>query len=313
MKPSKEAVRFELVPLRPYSLALTAARLSAFPELVDRFVGKVYRRLLFVGRSPTLMEVEQRGAPGRAVLEVRLTGHEARSKEAKAAAKRVLEKVMGISTDVRPFYRKFGKDPLLGPLIKTFRGLRATGRSTLWETLVQIVVSQQINLKFAHSILYELAQELGRRARFDDTLYFTFPAPARIARLNENELRTFRLSRGKASTLLRLAEVFQSGHLSEEKLEGLTDEETIEVLTSIKGVGRWTAEFTLLRGMSRFDVFPGGDLGVVKYLAQGLLGHSKPVPEEDMREFAERWRPHRGLALIYTYAELARRMKKATQ
>ena len=64
-----KAVRFELVPLRPYSLALTAARLTAFPELVDRFDGKVYRRLLYVGRSPSLMEVEQRGAPGRAVLE----------------------------------------------------------------------------------------------------------------------------------------------------------------------------------------------------------------------------------------------------
>jgi DNA-3-methyladenine glycosylase II len=259
------------------------------------------------------MEVEQRGAPGRAVLEVTITGREAASKKAKDVARRVLEKVMGISTDVRPFYRKFGTDPLLGPLIKDFRGLRIAGRSTLWEMLVQIVVSQQINLKFAHSILHELAQELGRRARFGDSLYFTFPSPARFARLNESELRRFRLSRGKARTLLRLAESFQSGHLSEQKLETLRADEAMEVLISIKGIGRWTAEFTLLRGMSRFDVFPGGDLGVVKYLARGLLGHEEPVPEETMREFAERWRPYRGLALIYTYAELARRSSKKTQ
>ena len=59
--------------------------------------------------------------------------------------------------------------------------------------------------------------------------------------------------------------------------------------------------------------FPGGDLGVVKYLAQGLLGRAAPAQEEEMREFAERRRPYRGLALIYTYAELARRTKKATQ
>jgi DNA-3-methyladenine glycosylase II len=233
--------------------------------------------------------------------------------EAKAAARHLLEKVLGIASDVRPFYRKFRSDPLLGPLIRDFRGLRVAGRSTVWETLVQIVVSQQINLKFAHSILCELARELGRRARFDGELYFTFPSPSRFARLSENELRDFRLSRGKAGTLLRLAKAFQSGHLSEEKFETLTDDETIELLTSIKGVGRWTAEFTLLRGLSRFDVFPGGDLGVVKYLAQGILGHAAPAQEANMREFAERWRPYRGLALIYAYAELARRSEKKTQ
>jgi DNA-3-methyladenine glycosylase II len=313
MKLSKETARLELVPLRPYSLVLTAARLSAFPEVVDRFDGKTYRRLFYVGRSPVLLEAEQRGAPGRAILEVKLTGRDAASKEAKAAARRVLEKVMGTSSDVRPFYRNFRNDPLLGPLIRDFRGLRVAGRSTVWETLVQIVVSQQINLKFAHSILCELARELGRRARFDGTLYFTFPSPARVARLKERELRKFRLSRGKAGTFLRLAKAFQSGTLSEEKLETLTDDEAIELLTSIKGIGRWTAEFTLLRGLSRFDVFPGGDLGVVKYLAQGLLGHAVPAREEDMRAFAERWRPYRGLALIYSYAELARRSKKRTQ
>jgi DNA-3-methyladenine glycosylase II len=305
--------QFDIVPLRPYALALTAARLSAFPEIVDRFDGRTYRRLLYVGRSPGLLEVDQRGSPNRAILEVRLTGRAAASKKARASATRVLESVLGISSDVRPFYLKFRNDPLLGPLIRDFRGLRVAGRSSVWETLVQIVVSQQINLKFAHSILCELARELGRRARFDGELYFAFPSPARFSRLSESELRGFRLSRGKASTLLRLARAFQSGYLSEKKLETMTDDETIGLLTSIKGVGRWTAEFTLLRGLSRFDVFPGGDLGVVKHLAQGLLGHAVPAQERDMREFAEKWRPYRGLALIYTYAELARRSKNKTE
>jgi 3-methyladenine DNA glycosylase/8-oxoguanine DNA glycosylase len=60
------------------------------------------------------------------------------------------------------------------------------------------------------------------------------------------------------------------------------------------------------------DIFPGGDLGVVKYLAQGMLGHEGRAREKDMRRFAERWRPHRGLALIYAYAELAHRAEAKT-
>jgi 3-methyladenine DNA glycosylase/8-oxoguanine DNA glycosylase len=60
------------------------------------------------------------------------------------------------------------------------------------------------------------------------------------------------------------------------------------------------------------DIFPGGDLGVVKYLAQGMLGYEGRALEKDMRQFAERWRPYRGLALIYVYAELAYRAEVKT-
>jgi 3-methyladenine DNA glycosylase/8-oxoguanine DNA glycosylase len=61
-----------------------------------------------------------------------------------------------------------------------------------------------------------------------------------------------------------------------------------------------------MRGLARSDAFPGGDLGVVKYVAQGLLGKTEKATEAEMRTFAERWRPYRGLALIYCYAELIR-------
>ena len=104
-----------------------------------------------------------------------------------------------------------------------------------------------------------------------------------------------------------LPEAFDTEELSETEVAALPDEEAIERLIGIKGVGRWTAEIALLRGLGRADVFPGGDLGVVKYLATGLLGHSARVKEGAMREFAERWRPYRGLALMYAYAEINRR------
>ncbi len=87
----------------------------------------------------------------------------------------------------------------------------------------------------------------------------------------------------------------------------MTDEEAIARLTDLPGVGRWTAEIGLLRGLGRPDIFPAGDLGVVKYLAQGLLGHPQRATEDAMRRFSQRWSPHRSLALVYAYAELARR------
>jgi DNA-3-methyladenine glycosylase II len=307
----REHVRYVVTPCLPYSIDRTLARLSRFPEKVDVFAEGVYRRLFFLRGRPHFLHVSQQGPPSRARLTIEITGREARTQGAKEVAGRVLSRVLGASTDVRPFYRSFRTDPLLGPLIRRHLGLRVTGRLDLWETLLQIVLSQQIHLKLAHGMLAGLSERLGRRARLDGNVYYSFPSPSVLSAESVSSLRRFRLSRSKAETLKRLAAAFESGDLAEDKLGRLSDEEAIELLQSHKGVGRWTAEFALLRGLGRMDVFPGGDLGVVKHLAQEMLGYDGLALEKDMRRYAERWRPYRGLALIYAYAELALRAEAA--
>jgi len=299
--------RWSVRPRRPYALAPTLARFRRFPEAVDRVEGRLYRRLLLVDGSPLLLQVEQDGPPSRAVLQLRLRGRTARTGAARQAAQRFVERGLGAAVDVRPFYRALGRDSVLAGPIRAFRGLRVSGWPTLWETLVTAVLTQQVNLAFAFSIRRELALALGRRSRFDGASWVAFPTPCRVEKEGEDGLRRFRLSRAKARALHGLAAAFRAGDLSAASLESLSDEEAIVRLTEFRGVGRWTAEIALLRGMGRMDAFPAADLGVVKYVAQGLLGHEAPATEQEMRRFAERWRPYRGLALAYAYAELARR------
>jgi hypothetical protein len=170
----RDRVRY-VVPQRSLSLDRTLARLSRFPERVDRFEAGIYRRLLFLRGRPLFLEVRQNGPPSRARLVIEITGNEARTREAKDLASRVLERVLGTSTDVRPFYRRFRRDPLLGPLIQRHTGLRVAGRLTAWETLLQIVLSQQIHLKLARN-----ARELAiwPQARLDGRLLYSFLARA---------------------------------------------------------------------------------------------------------------------------------------
>lgn len=262
-----------------------------------------------MGRDAVLLSVEQAGPPARARLHVTLAGRGADSTAARAEAGRVLDRSLGYLMDVRPFYRAFRKDPLLGSPIRRFSGLRVAGVPSLWEALVTAVLCQQVNLVFAYDIRRALALAFGRRARFDGETYVAFPRAEAIARAGTAGLAGFRLSRAKADTLLRLATAFAGGELVESDVEALPDAAAIERLTTIKGVGRWTAEIALLRGLGRYDVFPGGDLGVVKYLAQGLLKRPLKATEVEMRRFAEAWRPYRGLALVYAYAELDRRKR----
>jgi DNA-3-methyladenine glycosylase II len=300
-------VRFTILPKRPYSLALTAERYTRFPEVVDRFDGDVYRRLLPLGSGGVLLTVAQEGPPARAALAIRLDGARAGSEGARIAARRVVETALGAATDIAPFYRAHRSDPVLGDPIRAFRGLRVAGAPSLWEALVTAVLAQQVNLRFAYDIRRELSLAYGRRARFGGEEYVAFPSPESLAKEGLPRLRRFRLSRSKAVAIRGLARAFDGGTLAEESLSALSDEEAIARLTALRGVGRWTAEIGLLRGLGRTDIFPAGDLGVVKYLAQGLLGRRAKAKEDDMRRFAERWQPHRGLALVYGYAELNRR------
>ena len=301
-----ERARFSVKPARPYSLERTAARFLRFPEVVDHFQDGVFRRLFQVGRRLLLLSVRQLGPPSRALLEVCLAGKDAGASEARSAATQLLERSLGIHADIPAFYRACRNDPLLAESIRRARGLSVAGFPDPWEALVTAVVSQQVNLALAYRIRRDLALRFGRRARIAGKTYIAFPRPERMAKETAARLRRFGLSKAKAETLLRLANGFRRGVLTEAELAPLPDEELIQRLTAIKGIGRWSAETALMRGLARSDAFPAGDLGVVKYIAQGLLGRDGLATEREMRELAERWRPHRALALIYAYAELAR-------
>ena len=298
---------FDILPRSPYSFDLTLARFMRFAsENVDLIAGKQYQRLLTAGRQLALATVTDVGTPAKPRLTVELRSpSRAALKQAEFHAQ--LRHILCTDFDIRPFYRLARRDEMLVPLVKRFRGLRITSSPTLFEALVMAVLSQQVNLTFAYSIKKELVAAFGRKWRYKGHTYCAFPEPKRFAGQSPETMRGFRLSHAKAGTLIRLGEAFASRALRQSAIAQLSDEAAIEALIQLKGIGRWSAETALMRALARPDVFPGGDLGVVKYLAQGMLGKKDKATETEMRAFAERWRPYRGLALVYCYAELARR------
>jgi len=301
--------RFTFTPTPPYSLDLTAIRFARFKdEIVDRVQPKQYQRLLSVNGQFALATVTDVGTTAKPQLQVELQGSRKTDLDRPEFAAQ-LRHILSTDLDLKPFYRLIRMDELLGPITPRFRGLKLPASPTTFESLVMAVLSQQVNLTFAYSIKRELVETFGEKWQTDNDTYYAFPHPERFAAETADGLRRFRLSGAKAATLVRLGEAFASGALQEEELAALSDEDVVERLIQLKGIGRWSAEIALLRGLARPDAFPGGDLGVVKYVAQGLLGKAKKATEADMRAFAERWRPYRGLALIYCYAELMQRNK----
>ncbi|MFT5696019.1 MAG: DNA-3-methyladenine glycosylase II [Myxococcota bacterium] len=299
-----QRIEFELTPERPYCLEESAARLVRFSQLVDHLDDGCYRRCLTLGGDLALLEARQLGSAARAVLRIAIVGDFNDAVEARRDAEAFVRRSLGAGCKLRPFYRAMKDDRLLADSIKAHHGMALCGGATLFEAIVTAILAQQINLAFAYSIYDVLTRRYGEKLVVDGTMYRAFPTAQRMSKVRESTLRTLRLTAAKAGTIHRMAKAFAVGELVQSELQKLDDEDVIERLVTYKGIGRWTAETALIRGLGRVDVFPAGDLGVVKKIAIEMLGRSQVAKEAEMRAFSERWRPHRSLALIYAYAVL---------
>lgn len=176
-----------------------------------------------------------------------------------------------------------------GPL-PTFRP-----HTRYYQEIVESIVSQQLSVKAAATIL----------KRFKELFQSDFPTPSEIL---EKDIETFRsvgLSRPKASYILDLAEKVETGVVKFDHLDSLTNEEVIDELIQIKGVGVWTVHMFLIFCMGRLDVLPTGDLGI-KNGIQKLYGFNEKPTAEEMEKVAKdnHWHPYQSLASWYVWFSL---------
>jgi len=161
-------------------------------------------------------------------------------------------------------------------------------RPTGYRTLLRTIVGQQVSVAAASSMWNKFEALLGEDLPVADILASDFDA-----------LRGCGLSRQKQSYIRSLAELVASGELDFDALPK-DDEEAIEHLTRIKGIGRWSAEIYLLFAEGRPDIWPAGDLAVQAGVGK-ILGLAERPSEKDVRTLAEAWRPHRGAIAIFTW------------
>jgi DNA-3-methyladenine glycosylase II len=155
-------------------------------------------------------------------------------------------------------------------------------------TLLRAIIGQQVSVASANAIWTRLdAQTVGAHD------------PANMARTSDEALRAAGLSRQKMAYARSLSEEVLSGRLDFDALPA-DDEDAIARLTSVKGIGRWTAEIYLLFAEGRPDIFPAGDLAVQIEIGV-ILGMEDRPTEKAIRALAEAWRPHRGAAAVFAW------------
>jgi DNA-3-methyladenine glycosylase II len=299
--------RFRIDPEPPFRLDFSVWALRRRPEnAVDRWDGTSYRRALALRDGSVGYSVT--GARGRGTphLQVVLSGgHIGRRVEHEVRAS--IERTLGVWADLSSFYRMADADGLMGPLAARFRGLKPPRFPTVFECLVNAVACQQLSLEAGLSLLNRLAEAYGRAVLTDAASLHAFPVPEDLAGLERQALCELGFSLRKAATIIELSRAVAAGRLDLESLEGLGDDEVIARLTSLRGVGRWSAEYVLLRGLGRLHVFPGDDVGARNNLARWLDLPSPPNYVAVMRAVS-RWQPYAGM--IYFHLLLDRLVAK---
>jgi DNA-3-methyladenine glycosylase II len=160
-----------------------------------------------------------------------------------------------------------------------------------------------VNLAFATATRSRLIKRFGPSVVIDGRLLYGFPTPQSLAEASLQELRDMQFSWRKAEYIVNLACLVTSGELRLEQFPHLSNEEIIERITEVKGLGRWTADWLLARGLGRGDVVAAGDLGVRKAVGKFYF-HGQTPSIEEVRIFAARWGVFQSLAVHYLLAGL---------
>ena len=287
----------------PFCFHDSVARfLMAREERVNLYDGRTFRRAAGNGAGGLfLIEAEAGGKGTDAPVALTPRASESLPRGAARAGELVLGHLLAFDLDLTPFCAMAREDPHLAPVVERFEGLKPVRYLSIFEALVTAITTQQVNVGFGAAIRGRMTERWGDSLRLGGESYFAFPRPEALARAKPRELRRLQFSERKAEYVIGVARAAAEGEIDEDLLRRLPLEEAVERLSALRGVGRWTAEQGLFRGLGRVEAFPGGDLGVQKVVARYCLGRER-AEEERVRRVAARWAPWGGLAVAYLFA-----------
>ncbi len=294
---------FSIAPRPPFRLDLTVWALRRRPEnAVDLWDGMTYRRVLLIDGQAVDVAVRQTGGLEAPQLEIDVAGSGLTERRG-AMARVLLERMLGVHKNLQPFYALAARDPRLRPLVDEFRGLKPPQFPTVFEGVANGIACQQLSLLVGILLLSRLAHKVGAVSANPQRTFHTFPGPTDFSDVKAESLKRLGFSTGKSQALLDISFAIRERGLDLQSLVHLDNQAAIEALVKLKGVGRWTAEYVLLRALGRLDVFPGDDVGARKKLAH-FLQKKKPLDYDGVRKAVAGWQPYAGL--IYFHLLLAR-------
>ncbi|MED4970570.1 DNA-3-methyladenine glycosylase family protein [Parageobacillus toebii] len=215
--------------------------------------------------------------------------------------KEIIERISHLfqwNTPLAPIHEHFQRTELQ-PLFTEYQGMPLILDFDLYFCLTKCLIHQQLNLKVAYRLTERFVKTFGTQI---DGVWF-YPRPEDIASLSYDELKQLQLSGRKAEYIIDTSRLIADGKLSLEELAHQNEEEVMEQLLSIRGIGPWTVQNFLLFGLGKPNVFPKADIGLQRAI-QRLLGLSQKPSIKQMEELSKRWEPYLSYASLYLWRSI---------
>ena len=275
-----------------WQMILDYFRMRAIPG-VEAIDGNRYRRTVRLEESHAFIEAEPDKT--RDILWVRVM-----SDRPFALADLVmrLRRLFDLDAQPQAIGAHFSDDPLIGPLVQQHPGLRIPGAFDGFELAIRAILGQQVSVKGASTIAGRLVEAYGDEvtALGENWPSFLFPEPQTLVR---DDLGKLGIPRTRGDTLSTIAKAVADGDVMLHP--GVNIPDMVSALTSLKGIGDWTASYVALRALGDPDAFPSGDLGLQKAAAP----HSEKLSAKALSATAENWRPWRGYAALHLWSSLS--------
>lgn len=288
---------FSLHPIAPFRLDYTVLALRRRSKnIIDCWDGKYYTRVFNIDNELIKVTIEQINSHNSPELLVLLNQPITPILHDKIS--HLIEMMFSLKRDLCPFYNIAKNDARLNSLVLKFMGVKPPRFPSLFETLINAISCQQISLDVGLQIQNRLIQHVGKRIQSKNGIFYAFPIPDDVCHCSVDELKKIGYSTQKSETIIRVSATLKEKQYDFDRLENMPNEELVHFLCQFKGVGRWTAEYVLLRGLGRMEVFPGDDIGAQNNLQKWLHLDEKLDYKKTLKITAQ-WHPYEGFIYFH--------------
>lgn len=214
---------------------------------------------------------------------------------------------LDLDRNLENFYNMAAADPLLSTLTTKYPGLRLIGINNLFEALSWSIIGQQINLNFAYKLKRALVENFGSYQQFDGNHYYFFPTPETLAAVKKEDLLALQFSKQKADYLIRLGNTFQEKGISKDHLQQLGFNDAIVQLSSLHGIGPWTANYVAMRCLKFMEAFPMGDAGLQNAI-KNLWGQKEKPTMAQLNILSQKWSGWQAYATLFLWRSLSNKV-----
>lgn len=293
------AEKIEIPALPPFRFDFSSEIFANGDKQIRNYEKGRFWQVIRVNSKLVLAVVESAGTVDEPKLTVELKSDSAITEEDTKTSGDAVANLFNLDLDLKPFYEGVKDDKIMAHLTHELWGLKNPTTPTVFEALVDSIVEQQISLKVANSLERRVIKKFGDMLSLERALYFVYPTPQRLASASIEEFRQCGLSFRKSEYIKGASTLITEGKLNIEKLKNYeSSEQIIRKLDKIRGVGVWTAEFTMLRGMRRLEALPADDLGLRRVISR-YYRDGKVISSAEARRIAEGWGAWKGLAAYY--------------